>query len=79
MTKSAADFIAEKGAGTVAQKVGRSLGAVRVWKHRNRFPREAWPDLLMAFPEELTLARLMQTERWTPPVLDGEAGRLNSD
>ena len=63
MPKSAADFINEKGAGAVAQKVGRSLGAVRVWKHRNKFPREVWPELMQAFPGEITLDRLIKTEK----------------
>ena len=75
MTKSASDFIARKGAGTIAQKVGRSLGAVRVWKHRDRFPREAWPDLLLAFPDELTLDRLIKTEKRR--LVDGARRRTN--
>lgn len=66
MSKSPADFIAQKGARTVAEKVGRSLGAVRVWKHRNKFPRDAWPDLILAFPRELTLERLIKTENRGP-------------
>lgn len=48
------DFIGEKGVTAVAEATGRSEGAVRVWKHRKRFPREAWLELNKAYPE-LTL------------------------
>lgn len=49
-----ATFIKSKGVSAIAEATGRSAGAVRVWKHRNRFPREAWLELSTAFPE-LTL------------------------
>lgn len=38
-----------------------TVGAVRVWKHRDRFPREAWLELSQAFPE-LTLEVLKGIE-----------------
>lgn len=58
----ASEIIAAKGGPTAfAGKVNRSSGAVRVWKHRNYFPREAWPEIMRAFPE-ITLSKLMQLE-----------------
>ena len=61
MVKSASAFIETKGAATVATVTGRTVGAVRVWKTRNRFPREAWLELSQAFPE-LTLDVLQRIE-----------------
>jgi hypothetical protein len=61
MVKSASTFIESKGAATVADATGRTVGAVRVWKHRDRFPREAWLELSQAFPE-LTLEVLKEIE-----------------
>jgi hypothetical protein len=54
MAETPRQFIEEKGIAEVAKATGRTEGAVRVWKHRNRFPREAWLELNAAFPE-LTL------------------------
>lgn len=48
-----------------ARKIGKTAGAVRVWKHRNRIPRTAWPDIIAAFPE-ISLEILMITERARP-------------
>lgn len=63
MLGSAAEIIDEKGGpAAVAAKVHRSPGAVRVWKHRNQFPREAWPEIIGAFPD-ITLDKLMELER----------------
>lgn len=53
-------FIETKSVAVVALATGRSPGAVRVWKHRKRFPREAWGELITAFPGELTLDRLRE-------------------
>lgn len=61
MVKSASTFIETKGAATVAAATGWNLGAVRVWKCRNRFPRSAWLELSQAFPE-LTLEVLKEIE-----------------
>jgi len=61
--KTAAQIIdAKGGSATFAARVKRSPGAVSVWKHRNRFPRDAWPEIMQAFPD-LTLRRLLQLER----------------
>jgi hypothetical protein len=62
MAPSAAQIITANGGPTVfADKVGRTAGAVRVWKHRNQFPREAWPEIIKAVPD-LTLEHLMMME-----------------
>jgi hypothetical protein len=61
MVRSASQFIGAKGVQTVAAATGRTPGAIRVWKHRNRFPREAWLELSQAFPE-LTLSELKRLE-----------------
>jgi hypothetical protein len=37
-------------------------GAIRVWKHRKIIPRAAWPDLIEAFPDQLSLEVLRQAE-----------------
>jgi hypothetical protein len=59
---SAADIIAAKGGPTAfADKIKRNPGAVRVWKHRNYFPREAWPEIITAFPD-LPLEKLIKIE-----------------
>lgn len=63
---SASDIIDAQGGPTVfAEKVNRTAGAVRVWKHRNYFPRDAWPEIIGAFPD-MTLERLMQIEAASP-------------
>lgn len=62
MLRSVAEIIDEKGGpAAFAAKVSRRPGAVRAWKHRNQFPREAWPEIMKAFPE-ITLERLMKIE-----------------
>ena len=52
MVKSASAIIEEKGGPTAfAKAVGKNPGAVRLWKHRNYFPRSAWPEINSAFPD----------------------------
>lgn len=54
--------IDEKGGPAVfAAAVGKRPGAVRAWKHRNQFPRDAWPEIMRAFPD-ISLDRLMAME-----------------
>lgn len=65
MIDSAKDFIIAKGDDTVASATGREVGAVRVWKSRNRFPRSAWLELAQAFPE-LDLETLKRLEATAP-------------
>lgn len=63
MIGSAKDFIEAKGALVVANATGRDIGAVRVWKTRNRFPRAAWLELAQAFPElDLETLRKLDAE-----------------
>lgn len=44
-----------------AEIIGRTPGQVRVWKHRNRIPREAWPEIVQH--TAVTLDELRETER----------------
>jgi hypothetical protein len=63
MAGSASQIIDDKGGpAAVAAKVGRSPGAVRLWKHRDTFPREAWPEIIEAYPD-VTLDRLREIEK----------------
>jgi len=69
MIQTASQFIEAKGISEVARATGRTEGAVRVWKHRNRFPREAWLEINKAYPE-MTLDVLRKIE---PPRKSREA------
>lgn len=63
MSDTAAHIIDSKGGpASVAAVTGKTPGAVRVWKHRNLIPREAWPEVMTAFPD-ITLAKLIATEK----------------
>lgn len=46
------DFIRDKLGGdeAAAQKLERSLGAVRMWAHRKAIPRPIWPEIIDAYP-----------------------------
>jgi hypothetical protein len=55
-------FIEQKGVATLAEATNREPGAIRLWKHRRRIPRDAWPDLIEAFPGEVTIERLREFE-----------------
>ena len=71
MKSGAAEIIDENGgAAAFALRVGRSAGAVRLWKHRNLIPRDAWPEIIQAFPE-VTMERLLGSEVEAPA--DAEA------
>jgi hypothetical protein len=67
MVQDAQHFIEAKGIAAVASATGRTEGAVRVWKTRNRLPREAWLELTVAFPEDLTLETLERIEQHAKP------------
>lgn len=59
---TAAQIIDDKGGpAAFAEKLNKTPGAVRVWKHRNQIPREAWPDILTVFPD-VSLETLIATE-----------------
>ncbi|MDB5448228.1 MAG: hypothetical protein JWQ97_3545 [Phenylobacterium sp.] len=62
MIASAHDLIEAKGVSAIAEATRREPGAVRVWKHRNRIPRDAWPELMDAYPGEITLDVLRRFE-----------------
>lgn len=51
MAMTAAEFIDGKGGpATVARATGYKPGAVALWRHRNKLPRSAWPEIMEAFP-----------------------------
>jgi hypothetical protein len=50
MVHSPAQFIDTVGVEKLHEVTGRTEGAIRVWKHRNMFPRDAWLELNKAFP-----------------------------
>lgn len=49
------------GNASVATATGYAPGAVALWRHRNKLPRSAWPDLMKAFPD-ITLDALLALE-----------------
>jgi hypothetical protein len=52
MISSAIEFIDRRGGpAVVARATGHKPGAVALWRHRNRLPRSAWPEILDAFPD----------------------------
>lgn len=51
------------GSDALAGVLGERPVTVRSWKHRNRIPRSAWPELQIAFPQTATLEALLETER----------------
>lgn len=62
MLKTPSQIIDDKGGpAKMAALVGKRPGAIRAWKHRDTFPREAWPEIMQAFPE-LTLDALIAIE-----------------
>lgn len=63
MFSTAADLIDSRGGNSVvARDTGYSEGAVGVWKHRNRVPRAAWPEIMSAYPD-VDLPALLRLER----------------
>ena len=60
---TASDFVDRFGGPkAVADATGKTPGAVSLWKNRNRIPRDAWPDLMKAFPD-VSLDDLLALER----------------
>jgi len=51
MVRTPADFIRNDlgGAQAVADRLGMKASSVRMWVHRNRVPRSAWPEILEAY------------------------------
>lgn len=63
MFATAADLIDSRGGNAVvARDTGYSESAVGVWKHRNRVPRAAWPEIMSAYPD-VDLRALLRLER----------------
>lgn len=51
------------GAAAIAEATGNiKANAVRQWKAKRVIPRRAWPDLIRAFPDRVTLEALSATE-----------------
>lgn len=62
MFTSANDFIEQKGGNSaVAAATGYGKGAVGLWRHRNKLPRTAWPEILKAYPD-VSLDDLLKLE-----------------
>lgn len=62
MSEQAGQIIDELGgAAAISRATKYTDGAVRQWKFKNRIPRNAWPDLVDAFPA-ISLERLRATE-----------------
>lgn len=62
MNASPAEFIEQRGdAAVVARAIGTDPARVRMWKHRNRIPRDAWPEIMTAFPD-VTMPMLLEIE-----------------
>lgn len=59
---TAAEFIDAKGGpAQVSRDTGHKAGAVALWRHRNKLPRSAWPELMEAYPD-VSLASLKAIE-----------------
>ena len=50
------------GSKVLADSLGKTPAAVRVWKSRNRIPRAAWPDIISRYPD-VTMDVLLKSER----------------
>lgn len=63
MVHTASSFIDAKGGNAaVALATGYQPGAVALWRHRNRLPRNAWPEILKAY-SDVHLDDLLAIER----------------
>lgn len=62
MAQTAIQFIDTNGGpAAVARATGYAAGAVSLWRHRNKLPRTAWPEILEAYPT-VSLADLKAIE-----------------
>lgn len=62
MRMTAIQFIdARGGPAVIARATGYRPGAVALWRHRNKLPRTAWPEIMEAFPD-VTLDHLKAIE-----------------
>lgn len=53
------------GSAAVAKAIGVEPSAVRMMKHRGKFPRAVWPEIMTAYPD-ITLEVLKATELEPP-------------
>ena len=68
MVKTAVDFIdARGGPAAIARATERQPGAVALWRHRNKLPRSAWPEIIKAFPD-VTIDQLIAIEKRSAPT-----------
>lgn len=66
MRMTAKEFIDSKGGPAVVARVtGYKPGAVALWRHRNKLPRSAWPEIIGAFPD-VSIGDLMAVEACSP-------------
>lgn len=67
MAKTPTDFIEERGGPTaMARATGYRSNAVDLWRHRNKIPRSAWPEIIEAFPD-VTISDLKAIEAKSGP------------
>lgn len=52
---------AKGGPAKIARDTGHKAGAIALWRHRNKIPRNAWPEIMEAYPD-VTLAVLKAME-----------------
>jgi hypothetical protein len=63
MADTPIQFIDTRGGPTaVANATGHKVGAVNVWRHRNKIPRTAWPEVMLAFPD-VSMPDLLEMEK----------------
>lgn len=46
---------------TGAEERRYTAGAIALWRHRNKIPRNAWPEIVVAYPE-VTISYLREIE-----------------
>jgi hypothetical protein len=72
MAMTPIEFIDERGGPTaIAKATGYKAGSVHLWRHRNKIPRAAWPEIVEAFPD-VTIGFLKELEA-SSGQSDGEA------
>lgn len=63
MSKSVAQIIDDLGGpAIIAEALAITEGAVRLWRHREKIPRTAWPDLFLRFPGAVSMDELRASE-----------------
>ena len=63
MARSVSEILDHLGGNKVVSEATRyAYGAVAQWRFKNVIPRRAWPAIVLAFPDAVTLADLAETE-----------------